>query len=94
MTKELRPSELCTEHSREGNPVQLGVCVQAGLKKRPERIADREDRSLDYVCDEILRWAVFECSCAGSLRNLLASETDFSGEADKIADRELEQLRA
>jgi hypothetical protein len=94
MTKELRRPELSPKHSGEGDPVPLGVCVRAGLKRRLERIAGREDRSLGYIVDEVLRWAVNEYSGAGSLRNLLASETDFSDEADKTAERELDQVQA
>jgi len=83
---------LSAKHADEGMPVALDVVIRAKLKTRLEKIAALEDRSLDYVVDQILRWAVGEYGGAGSLQALLVSETDFSDERTEARDEEVERL--
>ncbi|HTV56559.1 MAG TPA: hypothetical protein VMI06_16810 [Terriglobia bacterium] len=65
---------LSHKHRDEGEPVALGVCIRAALKESLEKIAEREERSLDYVIDEALRWAVDQyCEKAYTLRQLVRS---------------------
>ena len=80
---------LSIRHSDEGAPVDLGVKVRAKVKARLEAIAAREERSLDYVADELLRWATdYHHGFAGLRDQVLAdpvtgfSQDDYPESAD------------
>ena len=76
--------ELSRMHSAEGPGVALDVTVRAGLRKRLQRIAAREDRSLSYVVD----------AGAGSLHPLLMCQRCFSNELQEADARALKEAVA
>ena len=78
--------DLSSRNKDEGAAVPLDVQVRAGLRKKLELIGRREDRSLDYVVDEILRWAVEEYRSSRDLRGLLRSVTDFAAQPNDDLD--------